>query len=113
VAKKRLSGARWRKRQKQGLTSNKRGRPPGPVKLQIYRDLVHEVYLYPNYYSNRKKKFDFPRPLLIRTLREHRPEFYCHLNDRTLGRYIGEALKGMFAPHSRTGANFMQTILRR
>jgi hypothetical protein len=30
-----------------------------------------------------------------------------------LARYIGEALRAIFAPRSRTGANFMQMILRR
>jgi hypothetical protein len=111
--KKQLSG--WQRRQllKQDVKPNRRGRPCSPVKLQIYHDLRHELYLFLNSYSRRKKLFDFPRPLLVRALREHRPEFYQHLNDATLGRYAGEALRAIFAPRSRMGANFMQTILRR
>jgi hypothetical protein len=111
---KKPSGWQRRKLLKQGVKPNRRGRPYGPVKLQLYKDLVHEVYVHhPAYAKYRKKGLNLPRPLIVRALREYRPRFYRHLNDRTLSRYVGEALRGIFAPRSRTGANFMQTILRR
>src|SRR5262245_44676862 len=109
---KKLSGAQRCKLRKQGVPPNKRGHPCGTVKMQLYQDLMHELYEYSDY-SNRKQGLDLPRPLIIRVLRKHRPKQYRHLNDRTLARYIGEALRAIFAPRSRTGANFMQMILRR
>jgi hypothetical protein len=106
--KKRLSGAQWRKRQKQGLTSNKRGRPRGSVRmLQLYQDIANGLWekdpdwpYWPDWYARDRFTTDFllsrygdlERSRLIAVLRKHWPERYEHLSDKTLSRYIGAVL---------------------
>jgi hypothetical protein len=107
-AKKCLSGAQWSKRKKQGLTSNRPGRPSGSVRMhQLYQDLTHGLFEkdpnWPGFSEvvagerfsiawqlSRHGDFDMDR--LIRALRKHWPGRYSHLKDETLKRYIGALL---------------------
>jgi hypothetical protein len=110
MGKKRLSGAQWRKRRKQGLTSGKRGRPQGPVKLiQLWRDIAHGLWedpdwpVWPDEPANRfsvswllSPQGALARHRLMCVLRERWPERYRHLSDSTLSRYIGAVLLGIW-----------------
>jgi hypothetical protein len=123
MAKKRLSGAQWRKRQKQGLTSNKRGRPRGPTKLlQLYQDLTHGFFLAPDWHQDwsldLRDRYSLSwllspaskaRRRLIRRLRKTWPERYGEdiLNERTLSRYLGTVLCAIDDP-TRWGRILMQ-----
>jgi hypothetical protein len=127
--KKRLSGAQWRKRQRQGLTSNRRG-PAANRERQLYLDIAHELWLdpdFPNWSDGSPLTMTgdevvswllSPRGALARgrlmdTLRERWPERYATLNDATLSRYIGAVIHRMWNPRGKRGAKSMQKHSRR